>query len=122
MVVVGGAAVVDGGETAGATVVSVADGSPPLVGVGATVVDVVAVVVVGAAAAVVAGATWGPVGLGAVKLVVAVRTGEGASVTCPRTLPTAADAINTEIAVTATQAAMSPALLFTRSSCPSKWV
>ena len=48
------------------------------------------------------------------RLVVAVRTGDGASVTCPRTLPTAAEAISTDTAVTVNHAAMSPRFLFTR--------
>ena len=48
------------------------------------------------------------------RLVVAVRTGDGASLTCPRTLPTAAEAISTDTAVTANHAAMSPRFLFTR--------
>jgi hypothetical protein len=50
----------------------------------------------------------------AARLVVAVRTGDGASVTCPRTLPTAAEAISTDTAVTVNHAAMSPRFLFTR--------
>jgi hypothetical protein len=121
-VVVGaGGVVVDVGETSAVTVVSVDDVSPTLVVVGTTVVDVVATIVA-ETEAVVVGATAAVVVGDAARLVVAVRIGEGASVTCPRTLPTAAEAISTEIAVTVTQATMSPTLLFTRPSCPSRWV